>query len=404
MLFPFYISKKYIFSKRDSRFINFISSIAIIGIALGCASLIIALSILGGFERTIVNKIVDFDSHIQIISAQSILPDYQVNSRKIEYILDTNLQELNPYASKLAIIGNKKIKEGVNLKGIISSNANTFLKKDIVQGTFDLTADSSIIIGKKLANKLSVKVGDKLTVFALSNDNIPSINNMPNIKKYVIKAVFESGMAEYDDLTVYCNLHSAQELFSIGDNITGYDIKLKNISKIDSTASLLANSLGNPHYVRTIFQSHRNIFTWIELQKKPIPIVLGLIIIVAVFNIISTLLMMVMEKTNAIGILKSLGANKRNIVSIFLIHGVFISLAGIIAGNLLAFILTYLQLKFSIISLPSSIYFMSTVPIYLSLFNFLIVSGLTFILGIFASVIPSVIASKIQPINALRFN
>jgi len=404
MLFPFYISKKYIFSKKDSRFINFISSIAIIGIALGCAALIIALSILGGFERTIISKIVGFDSHIQIISSQSVLPDYHLNIRKIEYALDANLDELNPYASKLAIIGKKRIKEGITLKGIIFSKPNTFLKKDIVEGKFDLLSDSSIIIGKKLANKLSAKIGDRLTLFALKNDKIPSADNLPNIKLYYITGIYESGMAEYDDLTAYCNLHSAQELFNLGDFITGYDIKLKNISNIDSTAALLAGVLEQPHYVRTIYQSHRNIFTWIELQKKPIPIVLGLIIIVAVFNIISTLLMMVMEKTNAIGILKSLGANKRKIVSIFLIHGVFISSAGVLVGNLLAFILTYLQLKFSIISLPSSVYFMSTVPIYLSLFNFLIVSGITFILGIVASVIPSIIASKIQPINALRFN
>lgn len=404
MLFPFYISKKYIFSKKDSRFLNFISSIAIIGIALGCAALIIALSILGGFENTLVNKMVDFDSHIQILSTQSILPDYRFNTRKIEYTLDKNLAELNPYAAKLAIIGNKRLKEGIIIKGILFSKPNNFLKKNLTEGKYDLLSDSSIIIGKKLANKLSVKTGDKLTVFALKNDKIPSAENMPNIKKYIVTGIYESGMSEYDDLTAYCNLSSAQDLFNLGDNITGYDIKLKDISSINTTAASLAAILDKPHYIRTIYQTHRNIFTWIEMQKKPVPLVLGLIIIVAVFNIISTLLMMVMEKTNAIGILKSLGANKKKIVSVFLIHGVFISLAGVILGNSLAFIITYLQLKFSIISLPSSVYFMSTVPIKLSLYNFVIVSCITFALGVVASVIPSIIASKIQPINALRFN
>ncbi len=407
MSFPFYISKKYTLSKKDSRFITFISTISIIGISLGVATLIIALSILSGFARTITNKVINFDSHIQITSYTGTLPDYRSALPKIEKKLSPYAESVNPFVSELAIISSKIIKDGVNIKGIRPQDNWIGVKDDIVDGKFDLNNYSdipSIIIGKKLADKLLVKVGDKVTIFALNKNHIPSPENLPNIQKFKITGIFESGMAAYDDLIAYINIKEAQSLFNIGNDITGYDIRLNNISKIDSLTVYLTNNLSYPYATQSIYQIHRNIFTWIELQKKPIPIILGLIIIVAVFNIIGTLLMVVLEKTNEIGVLKSLGARNRQIISIFIYQGVYLALTGIIIGNLLAFIITELQYRYKIISIPSSVYFMSTVPMHIAPATFVIVSVLTFILCIIASFIPSYVASKIQPVSTLRFN
>ena len=403
MSFPLFISKKYTLSKKDSRFITLISSISIVGISLGVATLIIALSILSGFEKTLVNKIIDFDSQIKITSYSATLPDYHIIMPMLNKELAPVGAEINPFASKLAIISSGKIKEGVSIKGINPGDEVLNVKKDIIEGKF-LLVDSSIIIGKKLADKLHVKIGDRVTIFSLTKDEIPSPENPPNIEQFYVKGIFESGMAEYDDLYAYVSLTSAQNLFNIGDNITGYDIKLKNISKIDSVTDFLSKQLKYPHAVKSIYQTHRNIFTWIDLQKKPIPIILGFIILVAVFNIIGTLLMIVLEKTNAIGTLKSMGATGKQITSIFLYQGIFLAIIGIIIGNLLAYVLMDIQLSYNIISLPSSVYFMSTVPISLSIKTFLGVSVLTLVLCILASVIPGFIASKINPVSALRFN
>src|SRR5690606_38892836 len=179
----------------------------------------------------------------------------------------------------------------------------------------------------------------------------------PSIIKFKITGIFESGMAEYDDLAAFVNIKSAEKLFGADNSVSGYDIKLKNVSQIDSITSYLNSQLRYPFYAESIYQTHRNIFTWIDLQKKPIPIILVLIIIVAVFNIVGTLLMIVLEKTNAIGILKSLGAKRNQIVKVFIYQGIFISLIGILIGNVLAFVLTFLQLEFNLIALPSSVYF-----------------------------------------------
>jgi lipoprotein-releasing system permease protein len=407
MSFPLYISKRLIFSKKDSKFISFISGISITGIALGVATLIIALSILNGFERTITNKIVDFDSHIQIASYTGLLKDYNLILPVLKEKLYPYAENVNPFVSQLAIISSKTTKDGISIKGIRPEDNWKGVREDIIQGKLELKDDQvlpSIIIGKKLADKLMVKVGDKVTVFALNKNKIPSADNMPNIQKFVIAGIFESGMAAYDDLVAYTNLNTAQRLFNTNDNISGYDIRVNDISKIDSLSDYLTNHLSYPYAVRSIYQIHRNIFTWIELQKKPIPIVLGLIIIVAVFNIIGTLLMIVLEKTNAVGILKSLGASRKQIISIFVYQGCYLAIAGILIGNVIAFILTWLQYRYKLISIPSSVYFMSSVPIYISPQNFLIVSVITFALCIIASLMPSYIASKIQPVSTLRFN
>ncbi len=404
MFFSLFVSKKFTFSRKDSKFISFISAISVAGIALGVATLVIALSILNGFERTITNKLVDFDSHIKIMSYRSTLPDYHVFDKEIKSWTDNNLKEISPYASKLAIISGKKIKEGVNIKGILPEFGSS-IRKNIIKGEFklDVGDNASIIIGQKLANKLRVQNGERITLFSLMNDELPSPENLPSIKRFTITGIFESGMAEYDDLNVYIHLNEAQKLFGIGDNVTGYDITVNNVTKIDSLTELLSAKLRYPHFVRSIYQLHRNIFTWIELQKKPIPIILALIIIVAVFNIIGTLLMVVLEKTNAVGVLKSIGASGMQVISIFLVQGIFLALIGIAAGNILAFILLKIQLSYHIISLPSSVYFMSEVPIEMTWHIFAGVSALTFILCILAATLPSYIASKVSPVTSLRF-
>ena len=211
-------------------------------------------------------------------------------------------------------------------------------------------------------------------------------------------------MADYDNLIGFTSLKAAQSLFSMPDEINGLDIKLKSVEKIDSLSTLIRKELKYPYYARTIFEIHRNIFTWIDLQKKPIPIVLGLIIIVAVFNIISTLLMLVLEKTKAVGILKSLGAKSREIIRIFVYQGIYLSLIGIISGNILAWLLMSIQLKFNIIKVPSSVYFVTRVPIEMDIKFFVLISAITFILSLVSAMLPSYFASKTNPVTALRFD
>ncbi len=404
MKFPLFISVRYIFSNKDARLLNLISVIAISGISLGVATLIIALSVLNGFEKTLTEKITDFDTHIRISTYTKYLPKYQFNIEKISQKIDDQLDYISPFVSKLAIISSKNRKEGVNLQGLIEEKHIERIKANIILGEYPESSDTSVLLGKTLATKLLVKPGDAVKLFALKNDKLPSPADLPNIKTFTISGIYESGMADYDNLIGFTSLKVAQSLFSMPNEINGLDIKLKSVENIDSLSTLIRKELKYPYYARTIFEIHRNIFTWIDLQKKPIPIVLGLIIIVAVFNIISTLLMLVLEKTKAVGILKSLGAKGREIIRIFLYQGIYLSLIGIIAGNILAWLLMSIQLKFNIIKVPSSVYFVTRVPIEIDIKIFILISIITFILALLSAILPSYFASKTNPVTALRFD
>jgi lipoprotein-releasing system permease protein len=314
------------------------------------------------------------------------------------------VQSISPYVAKEAMIRSKENIDGVLLKGIDINLDRSIVREHLVSGTFladNQTGVSQIVIGKKLANKLDVAIGDKLVVFGLPAGTVENLQ--PRAMQFQLVGIYESGMAEYDDIYAYTALGNAQKLFQYGDAVSGYEIMVNDISKVDDVAVKAQDLLGYPHYARTVFQLSRNLFSWVELQKKMSPILLGLIIIVATVNITGTLLMFVLEKTEAIGILKSLGAGPKAVQRIFLYQGFTIAMVGIILGNILSYTVCWLQLHFKILSLPSDIYYMSTVPILLRPENFFGVSLLTLLLCLATSLLPSRAAAKLDAISAIRF-
>ncbi len=404
MSYELYIAKRYIRSKKEAGFISFITYIAIVGIMLGVAALIITLTILAGFEREIKEKVVGFTSQVQVIGFENQkLPNYQAAMERIQRNI-AQVKSIAPFVLKEAIVRTRDATEGVLVKGVDPLNDVTTVRTHVEAGAYDLQDNTSIpkiLIGNKLARKLAVHVGERVTIFAISG----RMNSLgpPRVKQFQVSGIYETGMSEYDDIYVYTSLEIAQNLFQLGDAASGFDILLLDINQAQIVADKIQDMLGYPYYARTIFQLYRNLFTWIELQKKPTPVILGLIIIVATVNIIGTLLMVVMEKTNQIGILKSMGASSASIANIFIIEGLFIGIVGTILGNILAFGLCWIQLQYKVMSLPSQIYFMSSVPILLRTENFVLVSTVSLLLCFLATIIPSRLASRLTSIVAIRF-
>jgi len=227
---------------------------------------------------------------------------------------------------------------------------------------------------------------------------------MPKIFQFTISGIYETGMSEYDDINIYISLKAAQSLFDFGNSVTGYHLKIDDPQKATEVSIDVMRVMGYPFYARTVFQIYRNFFNWIELQKKPIPIILSLIIAVATFNIIGTLLMVVMEKTHEIGVLKAIGANSKSIRKIFIMEGLFIGMVGTLLGNLLAFGLCFSQQYFKYFSLPAGIYYMDTVPIFMQWERFALVSIISLLLCFLSTLIPAYVASKLNPINSIRFS
>jgi lipoprotein-releasing system permease protein len=408
MQFILFVLKRFISLQKKSKFLSTITLISIIGVTIGVIVLNIALAVLNGFEKEIENKLVGFNLHIDLGTKDGQLVPYSEDEiQKIKKILNDNLSGISPYAGQLALLRKERFKEGVFIKGILPEYDYTDLRKNIVEGSYIISSGpkfSTILIGKKLARKIGAKVNDTITAFSLQSFVLPIDPEHLNIKKFVVAGIYESGMAEYDDVNAFVHLNSAQELFEFNDKISGYEIKIRDPKLADYYSFVLSIQLGYPYQAKSIFQAYRNIFNWIELQKKPIPVVLAFITIVAIFNIISTLLILVMDKANSIGILKTLGANSKQIKTIFLLNGAIIGFIGTISGNLIALILLYLQMKFNIIKIPEGIYFLDKVPIAIQTGSFLIVSSISLIISILFSYLPARFAAKLEIIKSIRFS
>jgi len=406
MSYEFFLFKRFLRAGKKSNLVSFITFISIAGIAIGVTAIIISVSVLNGFEKEITKKAVSVASHIQIISFKTYgIEDYQgVINRITDPAEKLGIANAHPYVQREAVIKFKDNTDGIVLKGVRSGDNIFNSQRKIIKGSGDVSvADSglsSIVIGNKLASKLNLKIGSK--VFIIATVGMPSPTNQPNVKPFKVIGIYESGLKEYDDVIMYSDLATVQKLFGMSHNVTGIEVMLDNIDNIKSTTIKIRHLLGYPYYPRSVFQIYKGLFTWVELQKKPIPLVLGLIVIVAAFNVIAFLLMIVLEKTETIGVLKSMGSTNRDIIKIFFYQGLFISISGIIIGNIIGYGLCLLELEYNFFKLPD-IYYMSHVPILINWNTGILITVLTLILSLIVTIIPSYLASKLNPVTSLRF-
>lgn len=405
MNYSLFIASRYLFSKNSSGFIHFITLISVLGVTLGVAALIIATSIMNGFEKEIKEKVSGLVAHIQVSSFKSEgLPDYQEAIATIKDSVN-GITGISPIVQKEAVLRTKAGVEGLILKGIVPVTDVSSAQSKLLRGEFNLNPVDSIfsrlVVGNKLADKMKIEVGSKVIVFGLTG--IPSPANTPKIKQFVVSGVYESGLREYDDMIVYTDLLTAQSTFALGESVTGIEIKLNNIDSAEIASNIIKRVAGYPYYPRSLFRLYKPLFTWVELQKAPTPIILGLIIIVATFNIVGTLLMLVLEKTQSIGILKSLGSSRGGIMKVFLANGLIIGVVGIIFGNILGLGICIAEQKFRFFSLPD-IYYMKNVPILIEPMQIIFISSLALILTFLATIIPAYLASRLDPVRSLRFS
>lgn len=403
LTFSWFIAQRYLMTHRLSRSLSFISVFTVVGIALGTGTLIIALSILDGFDKEIKEKVVGFTSHIQVESYQS--KPIQQFGQVAEKIARTapSVRSITPYVSQEAIIRSGEVIDGVILKGIVPAADRSIAKQLITAGRFlqPSSVQKEIVLGAGLARRLSLQVGDSTFIFAISG--MEGFSSQPKGASFHVVGTYESGMSEYDDVFAYIGLDEAQQLYSMDSSITGFEILTASMEEIEPLADSISRSLGYPFYVRTVFQNYRNLFSWIDLQKEMSPVVLALLCIVAVINLVGTMLMMIIEKTSAIGVLRSIGATRSGISTVFLIQGMMLSALGIAIGNLLAFVLCWSQARFQYFSIPSEVYFMTKVPVLLSPENFALVSFVALALSFLMSLLPAIAASRLNIISALRF-
>jgi lipoprotein-releasing system permease protein len=400
-----FISSRLSKSARRQRFLGFTKSVALISVTLGTMSLILSLAILEGFDTTLHENAFRFTSHITIKTFnrkpienfENLISQIKANFKEIKAV--------EPEIDKEALIrfGNKI--EGVSFRGIFPERNNTGLKDFIVEGSFSFSQPDSkeIIISTRLAEKIKAKIGDEVLLFT-PKGNIQESFLDARVQKFKIKSIYRSGMVQYDDVMIFMPFFTAGKFTSQPtDFATNLQITLHDVNKAPKLVDSIQAFLHYPFYGFTIFDIHGSIFAWIELQKEPIPLILGLISIVAVLNVITTLLVLILEKINSIGILRSLGMNSASLLYIFIFRGFTIACYGTTAGMLMAFTFSKLQIVYGFIRLKGEIYFLDKLPVIIDLNHYMIVMTATIILTLLATIIPALIAVKIQPVKALRF-
>jgi lipoprotein-releasing system permease protein len=416
-----YIARRFAFKQRSTSKPTFIIMVAVIGIAVGTAALILTLSIVKGFAGSVEQKLISFSAHLQIRYPE----DRLFQERRHDLAMITGHPEVttaSPFLEKSFVLrsrtgGNADAyrSKPVVVKGITLEQRNVFLKKFLIKGSAELTGNREVIelyAGQPLAEHLGLKVGDNVMLVGLGRDstgakliagnrNIVDLLSSLDLEIGVVRGIYDTGLQEgFDDFVVITDLKQLQARFN-PMMISGYDANVRHLNKLPDTVKELIATLGFPFYGYTVFQRYSNLFEWLKLQKNIMPLLMVTITIVAVFNIISTLLVLIIEKTREIGMLSALGLEPGKISALFMAQAFLIALAGIAAGNILALSLSLFELRFHLITLPEKSYFIKYVPLLIDPVDYGLVSVAVMVLTLFFAFVPARIAASLKPGTAL---
>jgi len=400
----FEIALRYLFSRRKEVFLLLSSIISVAGIAIGTAALLITLSVMNGFHTDLKNKFLSTSSAVNILFPQRFDSEARKNvSDKIMTL--KGVKAFAPYLLNQSVFTKRGRSQGVMVKGIypeLQKKVST-LEKQVMKGKYSLDKEG-IFIGAELAASYALSPGDSvfLTVPPSDTSDVSALSG-GRVREFKVSGVFTSGMWEYDMNLVYINIDGMRELYGTGDAATGFEIAVVNADHADETASAIREALDVRLWVRTWKEINRTLFAALELEKKTMFIILSLIVMVAVFNIISSLLLQTIEKVRDIGVLKALGADRGFIEKIFVYQGMLSGAAGLLIGNIVAVTACLLLKRYEFIEIPASVYYMNKLPVIMSAADFAVVNAVSLVFILLASYIPSRQAGKLSPAVILRY-
>ena len=416
-----YFIAKRLFSSKESKkkLSNAVVSIAIVGIALGMVVMILSVAIVTGFKKNVSEKVSGFASHI-LITNYDINSSFETTpvSKKQSFYPDIEKEEgikhIQTYAFKAGIIKTKTDIQGVVLKGVDSDFDWHFFKSIMHKGkVFHVdkkTKNDSVIISKHIANLLKFKIGDPLFMYFINKTG--KSKNPVKQRRFTICGIYDTGLIEFDKTFILCDIKQVQKLNDWAENqITGFEIYIDDFSQLEQMTNLVYDQTATIYekdkpqlQVRNIKENFQNIFDWLELSDTNVWIILSLMIMVGGFNMISGLLVIILERTNMIGILKALGAKNYSIRKIFLYNAAFLIGKGMLWGNLIGILLCVIQYYFKIIKLDSATYYMDAVPINLKITHLLFLNAGALIITTAMLILPSMYISRIRPAKAIRFS
>ncbi len=401
------IALRYLKSKKKKKSLSFSVFISICGVAVGVMALLVVLSVMSGFQEDLQRKILGATSHVLVLNYKGLIEDHSAVTEKLKN--EKHIIAASPFVMGQVMISQGKRAYGVFLRGIepgSESKTTDILKylkdvkiEDIIKKEGDLPW---LIVGKELSFMLGVLPGDVVNVISPMGE-IGPLGMLPKARPFRVAGIFEIGMFEYDTNLALADIKSAQDFFGYGNSVTGITLRLDDIYKASDVRDSVNKKLTFPFYSKDWMQMNRNLFSALKLEKFAMFVILTLIILVASFNIISTLMMNVMDKQKEIAILKSIGATNHGIMVIFMLQGLIIGVIGTILGVAGGYILGSIIDSYEIIKLPADVYYLSKLPVKMSLFDFVVVSVSAILISFISTIYPSYQAARLQPVELLRY-
>ena len=410
MSFEYFVAKKYFKAKRRTGFISLITFVSIIGVMIGVIALILVLSVMNGFEEEVRSKLIGADAHIRLRKYfnQTITEPDSVLTIIKQF---PQVVGASPTIMREGMIKSTEYSEATLINAIDCKTVDSIsdIRKKIVLGSLDFNRREidgreypGIVLSRYLAdNLMALNVGD--LVYLATFPREMGLMTLPKFKIFYVAGLVEFGYFDFDRTLSFISLEDGQAFFDMPEGISYIRIKLEDYMMANEVKEALEDELKYPWVAQTWQELNKSLFSWMQIEKMGMFVILSLIIMVAAFNIVSSLIMIVMEKTREIGILKSMGATSRMIMKIFMFEGVIIGMIGTGFGLIIGYTLGFLQLKYKILSLPPDVYILSAVPIKMYFIDFVAISCMAMFLCLLASVYPAFRASRLEPVEAIRY-
>jgi lipoprotein-releasing system permease protein len=417
MRYELFIGLRYLRAKRKEAFISLITVISMLGVMIGVMTLNIVLAVMTGFEEDLRDRILGFNPQVIVLSFNGTISDYHGLADRIRQV--PGVVAAAPFIYGQVMLSAQQNVTGAVVRGVgPASEGVVELQRHLKQGDItelgklhDVPLEEGkqgtvelpgIIVGKDVARQLGLIIGDPVNV--ISPIATPTaVGMVPRVKRFVVVGFFDSGMAEYDASLVYMDLGSAQQFFDLGDTVTGIEARVTDLYRAKEVGDRISAALGFPFRVRDWMEVNHNLFSALKLEKTVYFIVLLLIVLVAAFNIVATLIMVVMEKRKDIAILKSMGATRVGVGRIFVFKGMVIGVVGTLIGNVGGYLACWLLKRYQFIELPKDVFYVNTLPVKMYPEYFLAVTLASLLICLLATVYPARQAARLAPVDVIRY-
>jgi len=406
MPFEYFIGARYLRAKQKQAFISLITLLAISGVTVGVMALIVVIGVMSGFESDLKSRILGVESHLIVLRSGGDFTDHFRVTQSIEAL--DGVEAASPFVASQVMLRSATGVSGAVLRGIDPDTAadvvRAFDPADLIPttGSGDDAPVPRIIMGRELARSLGIADGGSVYVIS-PRGMVAPVGHIPTMKRFRLAGVFASGMYEYDGSYAYISLAEAQKMLHLGNAVTGVEVRVDDIYKARRIGKAVVRTLGAPYWTRDWMGMNQNLLSALKLEKTVMFIILVLIVLVAAFNIASTLIMMVMEKTRDIAILKAMGATEKSIRRIFVLNGMIIGMVGTALGVSTGWLLCYLLDKYKFIELPGDVYYITTLPVHLQTLDVLAFAFAAMVICYLATLYPSRQAARLDPVEAIRY-